>query len=179
MATIEELRFGPFVGQLARPETSSAEPRPGVLVMADALGIGDFSVGQAAKLADLGFVALAGDIYGGGFRAVDAAGVAEKGAMLSDHGAIRANVRSNMGALAAVEGVDPSRLAAIGYCMGGTSVLELARSGYACCAVVSFHGVLGTSFPVGRGDVVASVLVCTGADDPARHWRTCSRSKRR
>src|SRR4051794_9391568 len=106
MATIEEFRFGPFIGQLARPEASpSGADRPAVLVMPDAWGIGEFSIGQAAKLADLGFIALAGDVYGGGFLAADGAGVAEKGAMLSDHATIRANVRSNMDALAGVDGV--------------------------------------------------------------------------
>jgi len=167
MAVIEDLSYEGFAGKLARPEQPPATPLPGVLVMPDAYGISDFSIGQATRLADLGFVTLAGDPYGGGFYATTPEAVAEKTASVTtDQTVLRANVRANMDALAAVDGVDTLRLGAIGYCLGGTAVLELARSGYACRGVVSFHGLLTTTAPAEHGAVGAAVLVCTGADDP-------------
>jgi dienelactone hydrolase len=62
--------------------------------------------------------------------------------------------------------VDPKKLAAIGYCFGGTTVLELARSGADARGVVSFHGGLATTMPAKAGDLKARLLVCHGADDP-------------
>ncbi len=62
--------------------------------------------------------------------------------------------------------MDPGRVAAVGYCFGGTCVLELARDGGDVRAVVSFHGGLTTTAPAAAGGVTAKVLSCTGADDP-------------
>ena len=167
MAIFEVISFDGFEGMLARPEQPLASPLPGVLVMPDAFGISAFSSGQAGRLADLGFIALAGDPYGGGFHAESQEEIAEKFASVtSDQAVLRTNVRRNMEALAAVDGVDTQRLGAIGYCLGGTAVLELARSGYRCQGVVSFHGLLATTLPASRESLVASILVCTGADDP-------------
>ena len=61
----------------------------------------------------------------------------------------------------------PPRLAAIGYCLGGTFALELARAGAPLRGVVTFHGGLETQCPAGLGQVKAKILVCTGADDPS------------
>ena len=167
MAIFEEISFDGFEGTLARPAPPPASRLPGVLVMPDAFGISPFSIGQAGRLADLGFIALAGDPYGGGFHAEGQEEIAEKFASVTgDEAGLRANVRTNMDALAAVDGVDTQRLGAIGYCLGGTAVLELARSGYRCQGVVSFHGLLATELPASPDSLVASILVCTGADDP-------------
>ena len=167
MAIVADISFDGFEGKLARPEPPMASPLPGVLVMPDAFGISEFSAGQAGKLADLGFIALAGDPYGGGFHASNQEEIAAKFAsVVGDHAVLRSNVRANMDALAAVDGVDTERLGAIGYCLGGTAVLELARSGYRCRGVVSFHGLLATTMPASSDSLVASILVCTGADDP-------------
>jgi len=68
--------------------------------------------------------------------------------------------------LAALPQVDREKLAAIGFCFGGSVVLELARAGAELKAVVSFHGVLATKLPAAEGRVKASVLVLTGAEDP-------------
>jgi len=167
VARFEKRSFDGFDGMLARPDQPSAVPSPGILVMPDAFGIGEFSIAQAGRLADLGFVALAGDPWGGGFYAADEDEITPKFVALTREDAgLRTNVRTNMDALAAVDGVDPDRLGAIGYCLGGTAVLELARSGYPCRGVVSFHGLLGTTMPATRHALAASLLVCTGADDP-------------
>lgn len=69
-------------------------------------------------------------------------------------------------ALRAIGGVDPDRCGALGFCLGGQCVLELARSGAEACAVVSLHGMLGTRMPAVAGAVKSSVLVLTGARDP-------------
>jgi dienelactone hydrolase len=73
---------------------------------------------------------------------------------------------AELATLAALPQVDANRIGAIGFCFGGSVVLELARDGADLKAVVSFHGVLATTTPAVSGNVKASVLVCTGADDP-------------
>jgi len=82
-----------------------------------------------------------------------------------DSDRVRARTRAALDALAELAIVDRSRLAAIGYCMGGSFALELARSGAPIRAVVAFHAGLETTAPAHRGQIKASVLVCTGADD--------------
>ena len=79
---------------------------------------------------------------------------------------MRARGRAALATLAALPQVDASRLGAIGFCFGGSVVLERARDGADLAAVVSFHGVLATKTPAVSGNVKARVLVCTGADDP-------------
>ena len=166
MAVIEDLGFDGFEGKLARPDQPSASPLPGILVMPDAYGISDFSIGQAARLADLGFVALAGDPYGGGFHASNPDEIAEKFASVAGDVLLRRTSARTWTRSPRSTASTPTRLGAIGYCLGGTAVLELARSGYSCRGVVSFHGLLTTASPAARDAVIASVLVCTGADDP-------------
>jgi len=79
---------------------------------------------------------------------------------------LRARARAALAALASLPQVDPERLCAIGFCFGGSVVLEMARDGTDLKAVVSFHGVLATKAPALAGKVKASVLVLTGANDP-------------
>jgi dienelactone hydrolase len=88
------------------------------------------------------------------------------GELRNEPEALRARGRAALAALAALPQVDASRLAAIGFCFGGSVALELARGGADLKAVISFHGVLATKTPAASGKVKASVLVCTGADDP-------------
>ena len=88
------------------------------------------------------------------------------GGLRADPEKLRARGRAALETLAALPQVDASRLAAIGFCFGGSVVLELAREGAELKAVVSFHGVLATKMPAQPGLVKASVLVCTGVDDP-------------
>src|SRR5258708_15104181 len=88
------------------------------------------------------------------------------GELRTDPKKLRTRARAALSTLAALPQVDAGRLAAIGFCFGGSTVLELARDGADLKAVVSFHGVLTTDAPAAAGQVKASVLVCTGADDP-------------
>jgi len=153
-------------GFLAYNDTITGK-RPGVLVMPEAFGLGKNAKARAQQLADLGYVALGGDPFGDGREFTnlqDAMKVA--GALMADPTKFRARARAGLDKLASLPQVDPNRLAAIGYCMGGTFALELARDGAPLRGVVSFHGGLQTQRPAVVGQVKAKVLLCHGSDDP-------------
>src|SRR5476649_1043205 len=134
-------------GYLAYDETA-AERRPGVLVFHEGLGLGEFAMARAGRLAELGYVALAADMFGDRRQARNLQEVANLvGGLRADQQALRARGRAALAALAALPQVDAGRLAAIGFCFGGSVVLELAREGADLRAVVSFHGVLTTRLP--------------------------------
>ena len=141
--------------------------RPGVLVMPEAFGLGTHAKQRAERLAKLGYVALAGDPYGNGVEFKDLQeAIKHAGALREDPAKFRQRARVALDKLASLPQVDASRLAAIGYCMGGTFSLELARDGAPLKGIVSFHGGLETQRPAVAGQVKAKILVCTGADDP-------------
>lgn len=153
-------------GYLAFDETGGGQ-RPGVLVFHEGLGLGDFAMTRARRLAELGYVALAADMFGDRRQARNLQEVADLvGGLRNDPPTLRARARAAMETLAALPQVDADRLGAIGFCFGGSVVLELARDGADLAAVVSFHGVLNTRTPAATGKLKARVLVCTGADDP-------------
>jgi dienelactone hydrolase len=153
-------------GYLAYDETAAGR-RPGVLVFHEGLGLGEFAMARARMLAELGYVALAADMFGDRRQARDMQEVAKLvGELRSEPEKLRGRGRAALATLAALPQVDPNRLGAVGFCFGGSVVLELARGGADLKAVVSFHGVLATRAPAVSGKVRASVLVCTGADDP-------------
>jgi dienelactone hydrolase len=155
-----------FRGYLAYDETAP-ERRPGVLVFHEGLGLGEFAMARARRLAEEGYVAFAADMFGDRRQARNLQEVANLvGGLRNDPETLRARGRAALATLAALPQVDAARLGAIGFCFGGSVVLELAREGADLKAVVSFHGVLTTKVPAVSGDVKASVLVCTGADDP-------------
>jgi dienelactone hydrolase len=114
-------------------------------------------------LAELGYVALAADLYGGGRTF---SGTEAMDGLRADTASFRRRVRAGLDALLALDDVDPAGTAAIGYCFGGMAVLELARSGAPVAAVVSFHGLLRSDEPARPGKVRARILACTGAKDP-------------
>jgi dienelactone hydrolase len=138
-----------------------------VLVFHEGLGLGEFAMARARMLAELGHVALAADMFGDRRQArnLEEAGKLI-GELRNEPEMLRARGRAALATLAALPQVDAGRIAAIGFCFGGSVVLELARSRADLKAVVSFHGVLATKTPAVSGKVKASVLVCTGADDP-------------
>jgi dienelactone hydrolase len=153
-------------GYLAFDEKAAGR-RPGVLVFHEGLGLGDFAMARARMLAELGYVAFAADMFGERRQARNLQEVANLvGDLRNDPQTLRARGRAALATLAALPQVDAGRLAAIGFCFGGAVVLELAREGCDLKAVVSFHGVLTTRMPAVAGAVKASVLVCTGAEDP-------------
>ena len=141
--------------------------RPGVLVVHEWWGLNDFARERALKLAGLGYVALAADMYGGGATTRDRQEAGKlAGALLSNPDLLRARAQAALKVLAADPRVDPKRLAAIGFCFGGTTVLELAYSGADLAGVASFHGGLPKARPDDLKRIKAAVLVLHGADDP-------------
>lgn len=155
-----------FRGYFAYDEAKSGN-RPGVLVVHEAWGLADHVKERARKLAALGFAALAVDMFGDGRQAQSSEeGMQWTRALRADAPALRARIRAAFDALAARAEVDRARIASIGYCFGGTSSLELARSGAPARGVVSFHGGLQTQIPAEPGAVRAKIISITGSDDP-------------
>jgi dienelactone hydrolase len=143
--------------------------RPGLVMVPDWYGVTDSAIAKAKHIAGKDYVVLLADVYGKGVRPKDnKAASATVGALSKDPAEWRARVAKALQVLrenAARAPLDATKLAAIGYCFGGSSVLELARSGADIAAVVTFHGGLDTSEPAKRGAVKASLLVLNGADD--------------
>lgn len=118
-------------------------------------------------LAELGYVAFCADIYGKGIRPVSPAEAGKlAGQYKSDRPLLRRRVNVALAALKARPQCNPTKTAALGYCFGGTTVLELARSSSETLGVVSFHGGLGTPTPEDAKQSKARVLALHGADDP-------------
>ena len=143
-------------------------PRAGVLVFPEAFGLGRHAVSRAERLASMGYVALACDLHGDA-RLVDdlqeAIGLLQP--LFADPSKTRARASGGLQALTARSEVDAGRIAAIGFCFGGTMALELARGGADLRAVTGFHSGLGTAAPKTDASAIkARVLVCIGADDP-------------
>jgi dienelactone hydrolase len=147
-------------------DTAGPAKRPGVLVVHDWKGLGPGPKARAEQLAREGYVALAADIYGKGVRPAPGKEGATAGPYFKDRGLMRARVRAAFDELSRQPNVDPARIAAIGYCFGGTTVLELARSGAGVVGVVSFHGIVDSPTPADAKNIKGKVLVLHGADDP-------------
>ena len=140
--------------------------RPGVLVVHQWTGISDHEKEAARKLAALGYNVFLADIYGKGIRPQAPAAGKEAGKYKTDRALLRARVNAGLDVLSRDERTDASKLAAVGYCFGGTTVLELARSGAPVKAVVSFHGGLDSPTPADGKNIKAKILALHGADDP-------------
>ncbi len=149
-------------------DDSRSGKRPGVLVVPEWWGLNDYARTRARMLAGLGYVALAVDIYGDGKSTRDPdQAAAWSGTLKSgNRSELRARIAAALRELKSNPRVDPMRTAAIGYCFGGTTVLELARSGADVTGIVSFHGGLDASDSAEAGEIKARVLVCHGAEDP-------------
>jgi dienelactone hydrolase len=141
--------------------------RPGILVVHEAWGLGGHVIERAKMLAKLGYVAFAVDMYGDRRQVADLPAAMELiGGLRSSPEKFRGRIGAALEVLRGLPTVDASRIAGIGFCFGGTTVLELARGGADVSGVVSFHGGLQTTSPAEPGTITAKVLVCTGADDP-------------
>lgn len=158
---------GPFEGVAAWDDAVEGR-RPGVLVVPNILGQKEADNVVAERLAGLGYVALAADLYGQGKRAVrghDQSVYMDR--LNADRPLLLDRLRASLSALAGLNEADGDRLAAIGFCFGGKCVLDLARAGERVLAVTSFHGLYdrppyatATATPI-----AAKVLVCHGWDD--------------
>jgi dienelactone hydrolase len=148
-------------------DDAASGKRPAVLVVHQWKGLGDYEKKRAEMLAKMGYNVFAVDIYGKGIRpqSPQEAG-AQAGKFKNDRALLRDRVRAGLDVLVRDERSDPKRVAAIGYCFGGTTVLELARSGADVAGVVSFHGGLSTPTPDDAKNIHGKVLALHGADDP-------------
>jgi dienelactone hydrolase len=156
----------PLEGYLAYDDQFTGQ-RPGILVVHEWMGLNDYAKSRANQLAKLGYVAFAPDIYGKGVRPTNPQDAgAEAGKYKGDRTLLRSRVQAGLEVLKSQSNVNGSRLGAIGYCFGGTTVLELARSGADVKAIVSFHGGLSTPTPEDAKNIKAELLILHGADDP-------------
>jgi len=147
-------------------DDKSGSPMPGVIVVHEWWGLDDYIRTRADKLAELGYAALAIDMYGNGATAdsPDEAG-AMMNAVLGNMEIGTSRLRAAHEVLCAQPMVDEKRTAAIGYCFGGAMVLHMARIGMPLKAVVSFHGALGSFHAPTPGEIKSRILVCHGAKD--------------
>ena len=153
-------------GYLAWDDATGAR-QPGVLIVHEWTGINDHMKQRAEMLAKLGYVAFAADIYGKGIRpSAQPEAAKTAGIYKNDRPLMRARVKAGLDELRKQKQVDPLRIAAIGYCFGGTTVLELARDGADVKGVISFHGGLNTPTPQDARNIKGKVLALHGADDP-------------
>jgi dienelactone hydrolase len=146
------------------------EKRPGVIVFPEWWGLNDYAKGRARQLAGMGYVAFAADLYGDG-KVIDTAHPEDAKGMAtflrSNQAVWRARAEAAYKTLSARPNVDASKVAAIGYCLGGSTALQLAYTGADLKAVTTFHAALPTPTPAEAGAVKAKVLVCHGGADPA------------
>ncbi len=141
--------------------------RPGVLVVHEWMGLNDYAKNRCRQLAELGYIAFAVDMYGKGVRPKTREEASEQASIYrSDRILMRNRVAAGLNVLLQNELCDRNNVAAIGYCFGGGTVLELARSGADIAGVVSFHGNLDTPDSEIAKNIKCKILVCHGAEDP-------------
>ena len=163
-----EYRDGDVVleGYLAWDDTTHGS-RPGVLIVHQWKGLGDYEKRRARELAELGYLALALDMYGKGVRPETAEEAGKLAGMFkNDRALTRTRAQAGLKVLTANSLTAAKPVAVMGYCFGGMVALELARSGAPVAGTVSFHGGLDTPEPKDAARISGKVLVLHGADDP-------------
>ena len=148
-------------GFLAYDETKTGR-RPGVLVVHEAFGLGKHAMDRAKMLVELGYVAFAADMFGNRMQVTELPKAIEIITdLLGNPPKLLARADAALEVLRQRPEVDAARLGGIGFCFGGSTVLQLARSGADLKGVVSFHGGLSTRAPAKAGSVNAGILCCT------------------
>jgi dienelactone hydrolase len=146
-------------------DTAQADRRPGVLIVHGGAGLDDHTRGRAVRFAQWGYVAFACDMYGEGIAGNRERVVQRITELRSNPATLNQRTQAGLEILRRHPSVD-GRVSAVGYCFGGMTVLELARSGAKLAGVVSVHGALETARPAEPAGIHAKVLVCHGALDP-------------
>lgn len=156
----------PYVGYLVYDDSMKGA-RPGLLVAHNWLGVTEETKSKADQMAALGYVVFAADLYGKGIRpnGPEEAGKLA-GSFKKDRTMLRAHMQEGLATLVRQPLVDKKKIAALGYCFGGTAAIELARAGADLKGVVSFHGGLDDPKPDDDKRIKAKVLALHGADDP-------------
>lgn len=163
--TVESKAGGVAYKSVVAYDDAATGKRPGVLVFPEWWGLTDYPVTRARQLAELGYVALAVDMYGDGKTTKDPKQAGEWAGAAKQGENLRTRANAALEQLRAMDDVDAARVAAIGYCFGGTTALELARGGADVRAVVGLHA--GLEFATRPADkITARVLLLTGAADP-------------
>jgi len=157
-----------MIGRFCAPSVEAGGNLPGVLAVHGAHGLGGHVIACAERIAQLGYGVLAVDLWGERKLIADPAEIgATLGRFAGDRDMWMGRMEAARIALAAQPGVDGNRVGAVGYCFGGASVLEMARSGGGLSCAVSLHGgldVVGDDWSAAMPDV--RLLICTGAEDP-------------
>lgn len=153
-------------GFIAMPK--SAKPKtPIIVVVHEWMGLGSYAKARAKMLAELGYIAFAADIYGKGVRAKNMDEAAKLATLYkSDRPLMRKRIGAAITEAIKIQNADPSKVAVIGYCFGGTVALEAARAHAPVIAAVSFHGGLSSPLASETKDLKAKILVLHGGDDP-------------
>ncbi len=167
MKTVEYKQGEAVLEGVVAYETAGPERRPGVLVVHDWMGVTADTRKRLDQLARMGYVAFAADIYGKGVRPANGkeAG-ATAGKFKGDRKLMRARVMAGLDELLKQPHVDPARVAAIGFCFGGTTAMELAWGGAPVAGIVLFHAGLDAPNPADGKNVKGRVLALQGGDDP-------------
>ncbi len=164
--TVEYEHDGTVLEGFVAYDGSIKGKRPGVVVVHQWKGLTGYEKMRARRLAGLGYIAFAADIYGKGVRASDNDEAKKLAtAFYKDRSLMRARVNAALGALKAQDLTDTSRTAVMGYCFGGSVALELARSGADVLGTVTFHGGLATPTPEDASYIKGKVLALHGAAD--------------
>lgn len=155
-----------LVGYLAY-DAATTTPRPGVLVVHEWWGQNEYVKSRARQLAELGYVALAVDMYGDGKTVAEPSAAKElSSAVFADLDQAEARFNAAKEVLSAHSAVQAENISAVGYCFGGGIILNMARRGADLDGVASFHGSLGAPNKAQPGMIKAKVLVLTGEADP-------------
>lgn len=155
-----------FYGELFWDESRTGR-RPGIVVYPEGFGLNDHARQRGERLAQLGYVALVADPHGKGTVIADMAGLMPAlQAMFADRAEWRGRARAAYDALLAQPQVDPAKTAAIGFCFGGSTCVELVRTGAPLAAIATFHAGLLPELPGDAGRIRSKVLICHGAEDP-------------
>mgnify|MGYP006271353083 CR=1 FL=1 len=162
----------PFEGYYAL-NTGFGDDQPVVMVIHDWNGLGDYEKRRAEMLAENGFAAFAVDLYGQGVRPSNVEeSRAESGKLYQDRKTMRNRLFAGLEQVQMMDGVDPNRVVAIGYCFGGAAALEMARAGADVDGYGVFHGGLETPEGQDYSQTQGKILILHGADDPVAPMET-------